>query len=444
MNSIDKVSPKTPLDILSLPSSERREALNQVRAEVADRYLMIATTQMAIFDYIDTHFAAGNLNTDDLYDFILDTCKQNGFGEEDRIVAQKLYEKFETSYSAIQSLRGLSDEEIVNSLRRAPDAPAPIQGKYQVRLTPYAAEITFENRPDFMSFSATDSSDEAKEKYQYTAGISYVARVGDTTIPAVAKVGEATNVSDADSTTIHEERHKKSALVNLKNPYTKEGVIKEELLSFYDASEQGASNINILDPYPPSATLGTGRYLAQRVGSKHYIDVSGMPEDEYSQVMTNAIQAMYDLKKRGEFSKEEILALLSTEGVQDWSKVARRVLNYSQIAKDQRKQRKAQKREAFMRDQDELTAKSYQKLVKELNGNQEFAIAANSNASGTTYQNITADKISSMLNKKGIEVKPEQIDMTTITKLGTYAVSLLVGGERVGINIEVTDPNRTP
>jgi len=291
---------ESPKDILSLPTSLRKEGLALIRERIAERYVTVANMQTAIFDKIDELHREGRLDEANVRKEIMARADEFGFGAEDRKVVSETLSFYLRDLERLQRIRHLSERELLQRLIMNKDHIPLITGSYYATVTPYSVHFEFDNREDFRLF-VSNTEGEAKTEYKSTYGLSYF----NGGVPITASGYKPY----AEATFRHEQQHKRFLMVTidkiLKDDKA-ERATRNEILAFFSELSQVSG-------------------LFQDVLSYGFAKTYGMDEALYEKMLRDAVYVIQKLQSAN-FKKEEIIGLLSKEDLHKWPKVAERII----------------------------------------------------------------------------------------------------------------------
>jgi hypothetical protein len=288
-----------PKDILSLPTSLRREGLASLGEKIATRYISISRIQTAVFDTIDKLDSTDDLEEKSLRKEIAAKADEYDFSPEDREVADDLLYHFFRNLEKIKEIKGLSDSALLERLIRNRDFLPLIEGGYHVRITPFAIHFDFDDIEDFRRF-VSNNEGEAKEEYKNTYGLSYYSGGYPVTASGYKPNSEATFR--------HEIQHQKFAALTI-----------DKILT--DEKAERATRNEILARFAEHAEV---RSIFNDVFYYGFAKKYGVDEILYRELLRRAVNAIQELQYL-RFQKEEILGLLSKEKLSTWPKIVERI-----------------------------------------------------------------------------------------------------------------------
>lgn len=288
-----------PQNILSLPTSLRREGFALLREKVAKRYLAISSMQTVIFDRIDEMNSAGTLDAESLKNEILVKADEYSFSAEDRKVIDDLLYHFFRNLKKIKEVQNLSEPALLERLIKNRDFLPLIKGGYHVKVTPFAVHFDFDNKEDFRLF-ISNTEGEAKEERKDTYGLSYYN--GDYPITASGYK------PDSEATFRHETQHKRFNAITIDKI-----LINEE-------AERATRNEILARFAEHGRVVGLFDEVIYYGFAKKY----GVENPPYENSLRDAINAIQELQYI-HFPKDEILGLLSKEKITVWPKIVERI-----------------------------------------------------------------------------------------------------------------------
>ncbi|MFA6050844.1 MAG: hypothetical protein WC761_06680 [Candidatus Paceibacterota bacterium] len=289
-----------PFDILALPNQFRREGLKILKEKIAERYLSIGHIQNALFDQVEKLYAEGHTDPIEIERNVKEKAREYNFQGKDKEVFDNLFDGFIQNYKALNVVKDLSQEELLQRFRRNPDTTWMPQNNYHAKVTPFSVEFSFENVEDFRHF-VSRSGGEAKEKFGTTYGLSYYEN--GTHITAAGYKYWLKETHD------HERQHKKFNISSI------------DTFSVENQGEWDTRN-ELLASFTEK---GDTRSLYDHVLSYRFDEKYGINEAKYQKVLRGAVDTIRLLQGLL-LSKEEIISTLSRETLTDWPKVYSRLI----------------------------------------------------------------------------------------------------------------------
>jgi hypothetical protein len=290
-----------PQDILSQPTSLRREGLSSLREKIAKRYISISEMQVAIFERIDELDSNGTLSEELLRKEITKMADENNFDTDDRKVINTLLYHFFLNLKKIREVQNLSGPELLNLLIRNKDLIPLIKGDYHVKVTPYSIHFDFDNMEDFRLFVLKPNTEgEANREYKSTFGLSYY----NDGYPVTASGCK----SCSETTFRHEIQHKKFSAITIDTILVDkdaEHATRDEILARF------SENANVIGMFDHVVSYGFARKY-------------GVEKVLYGKILRDAINAIQELQFM-RFKEEEVIGLLSKENLFTWPKIVKRI-----------------------------------------------------------------------------------------------------------------------
>jgi len=302
-----------PKDILSLPTSLRREGLASLREKIAARYLSISNLQKAIFEKIDELDNKGILDEESLRKEVAAKANEYNFDSEDRKVMDDSLCHFFRNFGKLKEVKNLSERELLERLIKNPNFLPLIRGGYRAKVTPYSVHFDFENEEDFRLF-VSNNEGEAKGEYKSTYGLSYYSGGYPITASGYKPNSEAVFR--------HEIQHKKFNAVTI-----------DRIL--LDGEAERATRNEILARFAEHAEV---RNIFNDVYYYGFAKKYGVDQVPYKEMLRGAVNAIQELQYM-RLQKEEILGLLSKEKLAMWPKIVERIKR-SKVGMDLAQQRK--------------------------------------------------------------------------------------------------------
>jgi len=347
----DVFDPEAELQALrALPREQKREALTEFKSKLARQREAWATCRTFLRRKIEINH---DVEKQDLMDWVDRFSDEYGFTDSQRQTAEEIIDDYYENRQRVIEIREQypSDVELVNhitGLNFSKDT------KFKVEISQMNIVI---NCDSFNSCRIYKGSTDVTINYQHS-GFT-MNRNGVNIVVINSSIADKMFQDYSQSkkgTLIHENQHREHALFenqfeqewsnsDLWNQYQEEQdpQIKGVLLEKYLKEERNRAlvrvknelfaclyNHKIESDYIVEAFFSSHDYLniiRKREDTQLFSDYSQrILTDEYRELIKSAISTLVQLKKKGGYSTEQTIALLTDKPVTQWSKTARRLL----------------------------------------------------------------------------------------------------------------------